>query len=262
MYLSQKGWARKSRPTKVDPRSKSLEEKVSKSTHCGRDNSGKGAERINTQGKMVVRVSSKTETMFYRAGDVCNAGTALELRTSTDGIATEPSDTLIVKCRAFADTSTETTQVKRDISDEVWVMGRLHLEGAVVRPQVDRIGDACASSFIDHLGRLGAGDIELHVGIFLPVSEEKRKLDEESIVGIAEGRKSLGARVAIQATLQCLTSLDEVLPVLEVIGIGFHLSIVLAHSRVLLLGAKLAEVAHDAEITCLSFLLCREVRLI
>jgi hypothetical protein len=90
MYLSQKGWARKSRPTKVDPRSKSLENKVSKSTHCGRDNSGKGAERINTQGKMVVRVSSKTETMFYRAGDVCNAGTVLELRTSTDGIATEP----------------------------------------------------------------------------------------------------------------------------------------------------------------------------
>lgn len=45
-------------------------------------------------------------------------------------------------------------------------------------------------------------------------------------------------------------------------GKTYHLSIVLAHSRVLLLGAKLAEVAHDAEITCLSFLLCREVQLI
>lgn len=64
--------------------------------------------------------------------------------------------------------STETTRVKRNtapegmlreggrkpskwnlLSDEVWVMGCLHLEGAVIRPQVDRIGDACTSSFID-----------------------------------------------------------------------------------------------------------------
>jgi hypothetical protein len=28
-------------------------------------------------------------------------------------------------------------------------MGCLHLEGAVIRPQIDRIGDACTSSLID-----------------------------------------------------------------------------------------------------------------
>jgi hypothetical protein len=35
------------------------------------------------------------------------------------------------------------------LSDEVWIVGCLHLEGAVVRPQVDRIGDVGASPLID-----------------------------------------------------------------------------------------------------------------
>lgn len=39
------------------------------------------------------------------------------------------------------------------LSDEVWVVSCLHLEGAVVGPQVDRIGDATASSLVD-LSRL------------------------------------------------------------------------------------------------------------
>lgn len=40
----------------------------------------------------------------------------------------------------------------------------------------------------DHLSRLGAGNIEFHVGIFLPVPKEQREFNEESVVGIAEGR--------------------------------------------------------------------------
>jgi hypothetical protein len=39
------------------------------------------------------------------------------------------------------------------LSDEVWGVGSLHFEGAVVRPQVDRIGDARASALVD-LGQL------------------------------------------------------------------------------------------------------------
>jgi hypothetical protein len=35
------------------------------------------------------------------------------------------------------------------LSDEVWVMRCLHLEGAVLSPQVDRIGDAGNASLID-----------------------------------------------------------------------------------------------------------------
>lgn len=51
-----------------------------------------------------------------------------------------------------------------------------------------------------HLSRLGSGDVELHVGIFLPVAEEERKLEEETIVGIAERGQRLGARVAIETS--------------------------------------------------------------
>lgn len=72
-----------------------------------------------------------------------------------------------------------------------------------------------------HLSRLGARNIELHIGILFPVSKQERELEEESVVGIAEGSESLGARVAVQATLKGLAGFDEVFPVLEVIGVGF-----------------------------------------
>lgn len=39
--------------------------------------------------------------------------------------------------------------VKYLLSDEMWDVSGLHFEGAVVRPQVDRIGDAGASSLVD-----------------------------------------------------------------------------------------------------------------
>ena len=72
-----------------------------------------------------------------------------------------------------------------------------------------------------HLSRLGARTVELHIGILFPVSEQERELEEESVVGIAEGSEGLGARVAVQATLEGLAGFDEVFPVLEVIGVGF-----------------------------------------
>lgn len=73
-------------------------------------------------------------------------------------------------------------------------MGGLHLEGAIIGPQVDRVGDTRAStliyldepvsrcnSFADMQGsenhpyyfcRLWPRDVELEIGIFLPVTEE------------------------------------------------------------------------------------------
>lgn len=42
--------------------------------------------------------------------------------------------------------------------------------------------------FAYHISRFRASDVELHVGIFLPVSEEQGELEQESIVGIAECR--------------------------------------------------------------------------
>ena len=98
-------------------------------------------------------------------------------------------------------------------------MRRLHFEGAVVGPQIDRIGDAGASSFVNHLGRLWTSNIELLVGILLPVGEQQRKFLEETIVRISEGGDSLGARVSVEATLH-LNGANEFLPLFEVVGIG------------------------------------------
>lgn len=47
---------------------------------------------------------------------------------------------------------------------------------------------------------------------------------EKAIVGVAERGEGLRTRVAVQASLESLGSLDEALPILEVIGIGFLLS--------------------------------------
>lgn len=125
------------------------------------------------------------------------------------------------------------------LSDEVWGMGSLHLEGAVLGPQVNRVGDACTTSLVDlekgvlamryrlfwncwpthHLCGFGAGDIELLIGILLPVAEQKRELEKEAVVSVAEGRNSLGARVPIQRAVH-LTRADKLLPGLEAVGIG------------------------------------------
>lgn len=72
------------------------------------------------------------------------------------------------------------------LSHEMCDMSGLHLEGAIVGPEVDRVGNASAASLVDHLGRLWAGDVELEVGILLPVPEQEGELDEESVVCIAQ----------------------------------------------------------------------------
>lgn len=72
-----------------------------------------------------------------------------------------------------------------------------------------------------HLSRLGPGDVEFHISILLPVSKQERKLEEKSIVCVAESRQGLGTRVSVQTTLEGLAGLDEVLPVFEVVGVGF-----------------------------------------
>ena len=130
--------------------------------------------------------------------------------------------------------------IRQDLlSDEKWVVGCLHLEGAVLSPQVDRIGDAGNASFVDlggnllgcaratgisekiahHLCRFWAGDIKLHVGVLFPVSEQEGELEQEAIVGISKCRKGLRARVSVETALEGLTRFDQVLPVLETVRI-------------------------------------------
>lgn len=67
--------------------------------------------------------------------------------------------------------------------------------------------------------RFRTGNVELHVGIFLPVSKQQGKLDEESVVGIAKRRKRLRAGVAVQTALERLAALDQVLPVFKVVRV-------------------------------------------
>lgn len=107
------------------------------------------------------------------------------------------------------------------LSDEMRVMGGLHLERAVVCPEVDRVGDAGAASLVDYLCRLWAGDVELEVGILLPVTKEEGELEKESVVCVAQGGKGLGAGVSIQAALEAFASANQLLPCLEAVGVGF-----------------------------------------
>lgn len=96
-----------------------------------------------------------------------------------------------------------------------------HLEGAVVCPKVDRVCDAGATALVDHLSRLWARDVEFEVGIFLPVAEEKGKLEEESVVGVAQGGQGLGTGVSVQAALETFAGAHKLLPGFEAVWIGF-----------------------------------------
>ena len=71
-----------------------------------------------------------------------------------------------------------------------------------------------------HFCGLGPRDVEFEVGILLPVAEQKGKLEEESVVGIAQGGESLRARIPVQAALLRLAGTDELLPQLEIVVIG------------------------------------------
>lgn len=100
-------------------------------------------------------------------------------------------------------------------------MRRLHFERAIFRPQVDRAEDSGYTTLVHHFRRLWSGNVELGVGILLPVSKEEWELAEESIVGIAEGSQSLWAGVSVEASLDRRDRVDEVVPVLKRVGIGF-----------------------------------------
>lgn len=69
-------------------------------------------------------------------------------------------------------------------------------------------------------GRLGPGDVELEVGVLFPVAEEEGELCEEAVVRVAHGCESLGAGVSVEPALLSFAGADELLPGLEVVGIG------------------------------------------
>ena len=105
------------------------------------------------------------------------------------------------------------------LSDYIRVVTRLNLEGAVVRPQIDGVGDAGHSPLVNHFGRLRPRDGELQVCILLPVSEQEWELGEEAIVELPGCGDRLGTGIAVEATLQRFSCTDKLFPVLEIIRI-------------------------------------------
>jgi len=53
------------------------------------------------------------------------------------------------------------------------------------------------SDWTYHLCRLRAGNVELEVGILLPVTKKERKLEQEAVVRIAKRCQGLGAGIAV-----------------------------------------------------------------
>lgn len=70
-----------------------------------------------------------------------------------------------------------------------------------------------------HLSSFGSCNGEFQICIFLPVSEEERKLAEESVVDFAGRGYGLRARVAVQTAFKAFGCAHEALPGLEVIGV-------------------------------------------
>lgn len=93
-----------------------------------------------------------------------------------------------------------------------------------------------------HFGRLGAGDLELELGVLLPEAKVEGELGEEAIEGIAAGGERGGAGVAAQATFEGLARVDELLPVLELVGVGilFGASVAWSQERARGMNARLA----------------------
>lgn len=71
------------------------------------------------------------------------------------------------------------------LSNNLWIVAGLSLEGAVVGPQIHGICDAGHASLVDQFSSLSARYGKLEVCIFLPITEEQRELGEEAIVDIA-----------------------------------------------------------------------------
>ena len=120
------------------------------------------------------------------------------------------------------------------LSDDVVVVRRVHLEGAVVRPKVDGGCDARYATFVHlaavsfeamqefrsgayHLGCLGTAYGKFEVGILLPVAEEERELCEETVVDVAHQLDGRGTRVPVDAALKIRGASDERFPFLEVV---------------------------------------------
>jgi hypothetical protein len=103
------------------------------------------------------------------------------------------------------------------LSNDVVVVRCVHLEGAVVGPQVYGGCNTRDAALVDHLGRLGAANGELEVGVLLPVSEEEGEFGQEAVVYVAHQLDGGWAGVARDAALEVRRTRDERFPSLKVV---------------------------------------------
>lgn len=112
-------------------------------------------------------------------------------------------------------------------------MTGLHLEGAVVSPQIDRGRYGAHTALIDEFGGLWASDPELEIGVLLPEAEEERELGEEAVVHVAYELDGGRARIARNASLEVRSAMDERLPqVVVVLLLGLYTVSSRSHTRV------------------------------
>lgn len=118
-------------------------------------------------------------------------------------------------------------QRQNSLSDNVVVVRRIHLEAAVVGPQVYRSSDTRDTTLVYHLGSLCAANRELEVGILLPVTEEQWKLGEKAVVDVADKLDDRGTGVAGDTAFELRGASDERFPFVEII-FALHLYMLLA----------------------------------
>lgn len=122
------------------------------------------------------------------------------------------------------------------LSGHVGIVVCLGLEATVVGPEVNGNADASDTAFVNlrlsayssvlqivcahHFCCLRPCDLELHVRISLPEAIKQRVPREETVVCLSCRCDSLRARVAIQATLLRFGGANQLLPVLELFGVG------------------------------------------
>jgi hypothetical protein len=102
----------------------------------------------------------------------------------------------------------------------------------------------CLSIFTDHLGRLGASDSKLEIGILLPVSEEQWELCKKAIVDTSGRCDGLRTRVSVQATFETFYRAHQLFPVLKLVWTGLDIGFELSDFGQLLVAGAVTVVGH------------------
>jgi hypothetical protein len=100
------------------------------------------------------------------------------------------------------------------------------------------------SVFADHLGRLGASNGKLEVGILLPVSKEQWELCKKAVVNTSGRCDGLRTRVSVQTSFEPFYRADQLFPVFELVWTGLNIGFELSDFGQLLIAHAITVVGH------------------